>query len=71
MNYCPSMDWDRHINEQDEAAEAEMRFYKTYRAELVQLCAAAMSAGYENPQDIVADAAIVMQEIIARSGEEF
>jgi hypothetical protein len=30
MTYCPSQDWDRHIDELDAAAEAEMRFYKEH-----------------------------------------
>jgi len=40
MAHCPSQDWDRYINEQDAAAEAEIRFLQRNKDNLVALCCA-------------------------------
>ena len=77
MSYCPSQDWDRFINEQDDKAAAEIAFYNTYRAEIVQLCAGFLANGKVfgeadmTVNSVVDIASRVMQEILSRGGNEF
>jgi len=77
MTRCPSQDWDRYINEQDAAAEAEVVFYDKHAALVVQM-AAAMYSSYVSPQGrldaadikcLIDDAAKIVQNIVYRGSE--
>ena len=46
MSYCPSQDWDRHVDELDAAAEARMRFYKEHGDAIERITIALIASGY-------------------------
>ena len=49
MGFCPSHDWDRHVAELDEAAEAEVRFYQTNADRIVLVASAILSNPNASP----------------------
>jgi hypothetical protein len=78
MGFCPSHDWDRYINEQDEAAAAEVAFYEKHAALIAQM-AGAMFVHYIDPKArpddadikmLVDDAAKIVQAIVGRGLEQ-
>jgi hypothetical protein len=59
MSYCPSQDWDRHIDELDRAAEAEMAFYAKHGDKIERIAIALLSTDtqYANDAELVKRAA--------------
>ena len=76
-SFCPSHDWDRYVNEQDEAAEAQRAFYKQYQDQILLVaCALLASGNYKLPEDqtdrngLAEEAAHIVQTIVYRGQEE-
>jgi hypothetical protein len=46
MSYCPSQDWDRHVDELDAAADARMRFYVDHGDAIERITIALIGSGY-------------------------
>jgi hypothetical protein len=45
MTYCPSQDWDRHVDELDRATEAEMKFYRDHGPAIERIVTTFIRAG--------------------------
>lgn len=45
MTHCPSQDWDRYIDAQDAAADAEIAFYAEHGATIERIAIALIRAG--------------------------
>lgn len=68
--HCPSHDWDRHVAEQDDAAEAERAFYLVHRDRIVTVAAAIVASPFfdttKTPANLADAAASIVREIVAR-----
>ena len=51
MTYCPSQDWDRHVDELDAQAEAEMRFYREHGDAIERITIALVATGVQYADD--------------------
>ena len=45
MAHCPSQDWDRYVDAQDAAADAEIAFYAEHAAAIERIAIALIGAG--------------------------
>lgn len=71
MKHCPSHDWDRHVEEQEQAHLAEARFYEDYQTEILQVTTALINNGWPVTDDadikgVVDQAAKVVQAVVYR-----
>jgi hypothetical protein len=61
MSYCPSQDWDRHVDELDAAAEAEMKFYREHGDAIERITIQLLRTGiyYTSDAELVKHAAAI------------
>jgi hypothetical protein len=61
VTYCPSQDWDRHVDELDAEAEAEIKFYREHGDAIERIALEMMRNGFyfETDAEMVKRAAAI------------
>ena len=74
--YCPSQDWDRYVDGQDEEAAAEAAWWKENKDRVLQVVCALISSGSPamlalQPSELAECAAAIVHEIVDQANDPY
>lgn len=79
MRHCPSHDWDRHCQEQDDATAAEIAWWKRHGRKVLQVVCSMLGGMHpgevkclppDQVRELVDQAASIVREITGRADDE-